>query len=305
MALSSAPILTNVTGGAGLLNVLWSQVAGSVLRYVIYYGTAPGVYTSSLMVPVSSLANPAEPNYLVTGLMNNVTYWIRVSAVEAGTETETEKSNELSAVAIAAQVVTQPYNLKVAAGNGTVTLSWGAAPADGYRIEYTRDTSSPREWNGTGAVEGNSPINIEGNVNEYTLTGLQNNNGSGAPYFFRIASRQGETYSPPTEEVVAIPQANMTAPMHGNYTKISLQAGLNLMAVPVLPGAFTPDTYNLGKFMGASQVLWKAPGSSNFTARLISLPNGATKTLLPMEALLVIMPSSGTKYLFGNSWKNV
>ena len=305
MALPNPPVLTNVLGKTEALEVSWEQVIGSVLNYVIYYGTAPGVYAGSLVVPVTSLLDPNAPQYDIIGLVNNSTYWVTVAAVETGTEIETVKSAELAAVTTSSQMVIQPSDLIVAAGDSSIVLSWNSTVMDGFRIEYTRDINEPRQWNGIGAIQGNSPIEIEGNVSEYTMTGLENNTGNEAPYYFRVSARRGDTHSPPTEEVVGVPQGAFTTALSGNYAKISLQPGLNLVAVPVSPKSFTPDTYNLGKFMGGAQILWKAPGSSNFTARLLALPTGETKVIDPMEAVFIIMPTPGTKYLIGDSWKNV
>lgn len=304
MALSNPPVLTNVVGKSEAVEVHWEQVAGSVLSYVIYYGTAPGVYSNSVNVAVASLTDPAAPSHIVSGLVDNATYWVAVSAIEVGTEEETAKSGELSAVTAASQIVLQPSNLRAASGNGTVILSWDSPVAvDGFQIEYTRDTNKPRAWNGTGATEGDSPITINGNVTQFTFTGLENNSGSQAPYFFRIRAMSGGVSSDATEEVVGIPQAGLTSPIEGSFTKIVLQQGLNLVAVPTLPTGFTPDMYNLGKFFGGTQILWKS--GALFAARALAVPVGSTKTIEPMEAVLINMPSATTKYLIGDSWKNV
>ena len=234
---------------------------------------------------------------------------VAVSAVEVGTELETAKSSELSAVTVTSQVVQQPSNLAVAANNGSVTLSWDSAAMDGFRIEYTRDVASPRQWNGTGATEGNSPIEVEGNISEYTITGLENNDGTGAPYFFRVYARKVDTYSPPTEEMVGIPQASLTGNTEGNYVKLVLKTGTNIVSLPLVPSSFVQDTRDFGKFLGADQIFWKEGGK--FISRVVALPDfisQANKVLEPMEAVLVTMPASATdttKYLIGQTWKNV
>ena len=77
MALPNPPVLTDVIGKTEALEVSWEQVTGSVLNYIIYYGTAPGVYSGSLVVPVASLSDPSAPQHDVTGLVNNSTYWLQ------------------------------------------------------------------------------------------------------------------------------------------------------------------------------------------------------------------------------------
>ncbi len=53
------------------------------------------------------------------------------------------------------------------------TLEWEPSPSapDGYRIYYQSAPYTPAQWNGTGATQGNSPIDV-GNVLTYALTGL-------------------------------------------------------------------------------------------------------------------------------------
>jgi hypothetical protein len=66
-----------------------------------------------------------------------------------------------------------------------LTLTWddpdGYQP-DGYKLYYKQNGPGP-PWNGKGAIEGNSPINV-GDVNEFTVHGLDD----GSAYYFVITA---------------------------------------------------------------------------------------------------------------------
>lgn len=49
--------------------------------YKVYYGTSPGVY--STFINVNFTATPNTPLYVVTGLANNTTYYLSVTAYDA------------------------------------------------------------------------------------------------------------------------------------------------------------------------------------------------------------------------------
>jgi len=76
--------------------------------------------------------------------------------------------------------VPPPQNLQANFTNGSAGLSWDPIPSTatgyGYKVYYDNDASgSP--YDGTGATQGDSPINV-GNVTNYALSGL----GSGTTY---------------------------------------------------------------------------------------------------------------------------
>lgn len=81
-----------------------------------------------------------------------------------------------------------------------VTLEWDAnteADLAGYKMYYGTSLGGP--YSGTGALEGNSPIDV-GNVTIYTLHGL----ADGATYFVVTAYDMGELESDYSNEVSAV-----------------------------------------------------------------------------------------------------
>jgi len=95
----------------------------------------------------------------------------------------------------------------------SVTLQWDANSEPdfaGYKIYY--DTDSGALYSGTGAVEGNSPIDV-GNVTEYTLTGLADDE----VYFFVVTAYDNET--PPLESTYSneVNTLSITSPEGGFY----------------------------------------------------------------------------------------
>jgi hypothetical protein len=71
-------------------------------------------------------------------------------------------------------------------GNGKVTLSWRAENelgAKGYRVYYG---TSPRNYLGTGANEGDSPVDV-GAKTSIEITGLTN----GSLYYFALVAYDG------------------------------------------------------------------------------------------------------------------
>jgi len=70
--------------------------------------------------------------------------------------------------------VPPPQNLRANFSGGSASLSWDVIPSTttgyGYKVYYDTDASGP-PYHGTGAVEGNSPIDV-GNATHFTLSGL-------------------------------------------------------------------------------------------------------------------------------------
>ena len=79
----------------------------------------------------------------------------------------------------------------------TVTISWDASPTPevtGYKIHYQAEPYVLNQWDGTGATQGNSPVDV-GDVLTYQLTNLTD----GVVYYFAVtaydAAANESTYS--------------------------------------------------------------------------------------------------------------
>ena len=307
----NAPVLLDVIGGNENLVISWEAVTGNIGSYLIRYGTAPGNYSGSHIVLVSELVDAGSPSFTLQApdatLTNNTTYWVSIAAVgidpDTGLSGESLPSNELYSVVRVDSFVSQPSNFQVASGDSTVVLSWDLPDitVDGYIIEYTTDGSDPRVWNGTGAIEGNSPITI-GNANLFQINGLLNNDGSSEPYYFRVTAYRGQTYSHPTEEEIGVPQAGITTPVIAKYVRLTKEGGNRLLGVALEPNTISSDAVAIMQTWGGTTIAWKAVGSSTWTTRLAAFGT-ANKTIEPMEAVFVNTAAPVTKILTGTGWK--
>ena len=97
-----------------------------------------------------------------------------------------------------------------------VTLAWDAntePDLDGYKVYYKTGSPGPA-YNGTGATEGNSPID-EGNVTQFTLQNLSDSE----TYYYVVTAYDNEV--PPLEssysnEVQTSSASDATAPLISN-----------------------------------------------------------------------------------------
>jgi len=77
-----------------------------------------------------------------------------------------------------------------------ITLQWDANTEPdlaGYKVYYNIGSNGP-PYNGTGAVEGNSPIDV-GNVTTFTLHGLPDDSGINDQTYFVVTAYDNETPS--------------------------------------------------------------------------------------------------------------
>jgi hypothetical protein len=103
-----------------------------------------------------------------------------------------------------------PQNVKASRGDRKITITWDTVSgASGYRIYYDTDQSGP-PYNGTGAAEGDSPVDAEGSdTKSKDLTGLVN----GTTYYIAVTAYDARGFeSGYSEEVSATPGAGPGPP---------------------------------------------------------------------------------------------
>lgn len=68
------------------------------------------------------------------------------------------------------------------------SFTWSAnpEPVEGYKLHYKKGGTAGQPFDGTGAVEGASPINV-GKQTTYTISGLDDN----ATYYFALTAYNG------------------------------------------------------------------------------------------------------------------
>ncbi len=145
-----------------------------------------------------------------------------------------------------------------------ITLQWDAnteTDLAGYKVYYKIETSGP-SYNGTGAVEGNSPIDV-GNVTQFTLHGLYED----VTYFFAVSAyNTTQLESGFSNEVDAL--------------GASLHSGSNLVSLYRQPENTNPSTV-LNSINGQYAAVW---AYVNGSWRVYDPANPGFSDLSTMEA---------------------
>jgi len=126
--------------------------------YKVYYGTASGVYTSSISVGFTS--TPTAPQYLVGNLNGGTTYYFSItsfdsSANESGFSSEVSKT--FPAEATGSMDIT---DFTAIPGEGQITLSWNDPSDSNYKgvvIRVRTDGTYPTDPDNDGDLVGNFP----------------------------------------------------------------------------------------------------------------------------------------------------
>src|SRR6266487_2473446 len=171
--------------GNGQVTLSWAAPASDggspVSGYNVYQGTSAGGETGT---PVNGSPVTAT-SYTVTGLVNGITYYFKVTAVNGVGE---GPGAEVKAVPVT--VPDAPAGLVAVAGNGQVTLSWAAPASDGGSPVTGYDL-----YEGTTAdFHGSAPLaKVAGTA--VTVTGLVN----GTTYYFKVTAVNGAGEGPGAE----------------------------------------------------------------------------------------------------------
>jgi Fibronectin type III domain len=121
---------------AAQVTLTWNpSPSAGVDRYLLYYGTQSGVYTTSLDVGLAT-------NTTVTGLSSGQTYYFVITAYDDNTGTESARSNEVSTTLppSGSPPPTPPPSGSPAPG-GLITLEAEAMILSGYLVESNSSAS--------------------------------------------------------------------------------------------------------------------------------------------------------------------
>ena len=151
----------------------------SATSYTIRYGTATGVYGTTL-------TNQTSP-VTITGLTNNTPYYFMVYANDA--TGSTPATYEVSATPIASFSISS-----ITVGVGTATVNWGAASgASSYAIQY-------------GTTSGTYTTTLNAQTSGTTISSLT----GGTTYYFRVQASNANNGLTNSAEVSTVPLQTFT-----------------------------------------------------------------------------------------------
>ena len=197
------------TAGNGSVALSWGAVSTATGYRVLRSTTAGGPYTQ--------IASPAGTSYSDSGLTNGTTYYyvVRASTAsqESGNSQEVVSTPNVTALAA-------PTGVGATAGNGSVTLGWGAvSSATGYRVY--RSTTSGGPYTLVASLTGTS----------HTDSGLTN----GTTYFYVVRAFNATLESVASQQVSATPAAALPSPdpalpVAGRFLVLDAQAAATQFA---------------------------------------------------------------------------
>jgi fibronectin type 3 domain-containing protein len=238
-----APTLTSASSGSGSVALSWttpSSGGGAITGYKLYRSTSSG--TETLLTTVGTTTSYAD-----TAVTNGVTYYYKVSAVNA--IGEGALSNERSAVP--ATVPGAPALTTATGGSNSVALAWSPPAASGgsavtaYRLY--RSTSSGTE----------TLVATLGNVTAYTDSGL----GAGITYYYKVSAVNSVGEGALSNEQSAATSAAPNSSPPGAPTLLSASAGSNTITIawsaPVAAGSSPITGYKIYRstFVGGEKFL--------------------------------------------------
>jgi hypothetical protein len=237
--------VTNVTTNE--IDLIWQDNAGHAAdSYQIYRAVNGGSFSLLVTLPPTSRTPPSNYTYNDTGLMPGTFYEYHILAVNISGNNDFAGTN--------ATTLTVAPTASAAAGNGSVTVSWGSVPgAVGYNL-YRSTTS------GSGFAKVNaSPIT----GTSFTDTGLTN----GTQYFYQVTAVNANaaplsSESARSTQVSATPTAGTGFVAHINFTGNFL-SGTTPTTPDVVPGYINDIGKAFGSNGGGLTFGWNVDNTAN------------------------------------------
>ena len=131
------PAGVTATPGNGQITLAWTAVKDAT-SYNIYWSTTSGVTTAN-----GTKITGATSPYVQLGLINGITYYYAVTAVNK--DGESTPSPQVSATL----ALPEPTEVTATPGNGQVTIAWTAVPGATFYDIYWSTTPGVTTANGT------------------------------------------------------------------------------------------------------------------------------------------------------------
>ncbi len=213
----AAPSNLVATAGEAQVSLTWTASQSAVSYSLKRAATSGGPYALVASVPGTS--------YTDTNLTNGTTYYYVVSAVNSSGESTDSSQANATPVESTPMPPPAPASIAATGGNGSVALSWPAAPgAVSYHVKRAPATGGP--YITIGAPTGVS-------YSDSTVT-------NGTTYYYVVSAVNEDGESPDSTEASATPQLAIP-PAPGGFIAIAgnTQAGLSWSA------AHSASSYNV------------------------------------------------------------
>jgi fibronectin type 3 domain-containing protein len=216
----SAPTGVNLTAGDGQISLTWTAAAGATIYRVSRSTTATGAFTQ--------IATPTATSYLDAPLANGTKYYYVVAASNGACWSADSPAVSATPVCTPPSV---PGTLTATAGDGQITLGWGASTPVPPSYTLQRKTGA----GGTYATIA-TPT-----VASHTDTNLAN----GTTYYYRVSASNGSCSSPYGNEASAtpVPTCNQTPPGSPQATA----SGSVQVTITWTASTPTPTSYGIGR----------------------------------------------------------
>ncbi len=268
----TSPWGVSATGGDAKVTVSWYAINGAS-TYNIYYSTSQLSATTAQGTKIGNVGSP----YTVSPLTNGTKYYFVVTAIVNGVESA-DSTPVVSATPALPTAPSAPISVTAVAGDGLVTVSWGAVTgATSYNVYYATNAGGATTSSGSN-VKG---ITGAGAVVSTIIPGLTN----GTTYWFVVTAVNGFLLesAPSSPPVSATPQK---AVMPGAPADVSAASGDRTATISwsAVTGATTYNIYWDSTQAGAT------PASVNKQTGVVG-SGYAISVPLPV-------PANGTSYYF-------